>query len=299
MFEIVDSDKYQVNELEDVPMAKTYYSKKKEEKKVITNIKYITKNLEEGKETTIYKETSKLFYPRKYRENIILRKKLNNTEDKRDNLSSKINLSFNYNENSIFDNNKNMAKNTNDYTPNSKRYKYKDYSKNDNITGNNNNSLNNSSFSNNNFNINDYSYKYRKDNSAYKIYNNNDSTISYNKININNNYYSNIKKDDKDNVLYKGIYNQKQNYTNNNNYSDNKKFNYDKYNLINKYNYNTINLNRNYNNYTSNLNERIKNNNTDFNTNTNYSSKIKPEEKSKYISNYYRRNFNNFNTDKK
>ena len=299
MFEIVDSDKYQVNELEDVPMAKTYYSKKKEEKKVITNIKYITKNLEEGKETTIYKETSKLFYPRKYRENIILRKKLNNTEDKRDNLSSKINLSFNYNENSIFDNNKNMAKNTNDYTPNSKRYKYKDYSKNDNITGNNNNSLNNSSFSNNNFNTNDYSYKYRKDNSAYKIYNNNDSTISYNKININNNYYSNIKKDDKDNVLYKGIYNQKQNYTNNNNYSDNKKFNYDKYNLINKYNYNTINLNRNYNNYTSNLNERIKNNNTDFNTNTNYSSKIKPEEKSKYISNYYRRNFNNFNTDKK
>ena len=40
MFEIVDTDKYQVKELEDVPIAKTYYSKKKEEKKVVTNIKY-------------------------------------------------------------------------------------------------------------------------------------------------------------------------------------------------------------------------------------------------------------------
>jgi hypothetical protein len=61
MFEIVDTNKYQVKELEDVPMAKTYYSKKKEEKKVITNIKYITRNLEEEKETTIYKETNKYF----------------------------------------------------------------------------------------------------------------------------------------------------------------------------------------------------------------------------------------------
>ena len=298
MFEIVDSNKYQVKELEDVPMAKTYYSKKKEEKKVITNIKYITKNLEEEKETTIYKETSKYFYPKKYRENLILNKKLNNTENKRDNLSSKINLSFNYNDNSIFDNNKNVAKNTSEYTPNPKRYNYKDYSKINNISGNNNYSLNNSSYSNN-INTNDYSYKYRKDNSAYKIYNNNDSNVSYNRININNNYYSNIKKDDKDNVLYKGIFNQKQNYINNNNYSDNKTFNYDKYSLINKYNNNKINLNRNYNNYSSNLNERLINNNKDLNNNKNYSSKIKPEEKSKYISNYYRRNLNNFSTDKK
>ena len=300
MFEIIDSNKYQVKELEDVPMAKTYYSKKKEEKKVITNIKYITKNIEEEKETTIYKETNKYYYPKNYKENIMLNKRLNNTGDKRDNFSNKINLSFNYNDNSIFDNNKKITKNTSDYTPNPKRYSYKDYSKaNNNMFRNNNYSLNNSSYSYNN-NTNDYSYKYRKDNSAYKIYNNNDSNISYNKININNNYYSDIKKDDKDNVLYKGIYNQKQNYINNNNFSDNKIYNYNKYSLIDKYNNNyRINLNRKYNNYSSNLNERIKINNQDLNNNINYSSKIKPEEKSKYISNYYRRNLNNYGTDKK
>ena len=55
MFEIIDSDKYQVKELEDVPIAKSYYSKKGEEKKTITNIKYVKKE----KNYTFYKEIDK------------------------------------------------------------------------------------------------------------------------------------------------------------------------------------------------------------------------------------------------
>ena len=81
MFEIVDTDKYQVKELEDVPIAKTYYSKKKEEKKVVTNIKYINRDLnEEENETTIFKETNKYYYPRNISENIKVKEKINNTQ---------------------------------------------------------------------------------------------------------------------------------------------------------------------------------------------------------------------------
>ena len=291
MFEIVDTNKYQVKELEDVPMAKTYYSKKKEEKKVITNIKYINRDLEEEKETTIYKETSKYFYPRYNRENLLLNNRINNTEIKKGNLSKAINLSFNYNDSSIFeDKNSKKKENNNFYTPNEKKNLYKDFSK-----TNNNYSLNNSSYSNNNNNTNDYSYKYRKGNySGYKIYNNNDTKINFNKININNNIYSNIKKDDKDNILYKGIY--EQNNNNINNYESNT-ITKNKYSPINKYNndqtkyskYRRYNYNYNYNN------EKNKRNNDDIDNNMNYYNKIKPEEKSKYISNYYRRNKNNYN----
>ena len=293
MFEIVDTNKYQVKELEDVPMAKTYYSKKKEEKKVITNIKYITRNLEEEKETTIYKETNKYFYPKYNHENILLKNRINNTDVKKGNLSKAINLSFNYNDSSIFDD-KNSKKNENNnfYTPNEKRNIYKDYSKQNNIT-NNNYSLNNSSYSNNNNNTNDYSYKYRRgNNSEYKIYNNNDTKINFNKININNNIYSNIKKDNIDNVLYKGIYEQNKN--NINNYESNTN---NKLGSMNMYNSNQTKYNK-YRNYNSNYNynnEKKKINNADSNNNMNYFNKIKPEEKSKYISNYYRRNRNNYN----
>ena len=293
MFEIVDTNKYQVKELEDVPMAKTYYSKKKEEKKVITNIKYITRNLEEEKETTIYKETNKYFYPKYNHENILLKNRINNTGVKKGNLSKAINLSFNYNDSSIFDD-KNSKKNENNnfYTPNEKRNIYKDYSKPNNIA-NNNYSLNNSSYSNNNNNTNDYSYKYRRgNNSEFKIYNNNDTKINFNKININNNIYSNIKKDNIDNVLYKGIYEQNKN--NINNYESNTN---NKLGSMNIYNSNQTKYNK-YRNYNSNYNynnEKKKINNADSNNNMNYFNKIKPEEKSKYISNYYRRNRNNYN----
>jgi hypothetical protein len=42
MFEILDSNKYQIKELEDVPIAKSYYSKKQGDKKAFSNIKYIS-----------------------------------------------------------------------------------------------------------------------------------------------------------------------------------------------------------------------------------------------------------------
>ena len=61
MFEIVDSNKYQVNELEDVPMAKTYYSKKNEEKKIITNIKYVKTEVEQEKELALFEEYKKTY----------------------------------------------------------------------------------------------------------------------------------------------------------------------------------------------------------------------------------------------
>ena len=304
MFEIVDSDKYQVKELEDVPIAKTYYSKKKEEKKVITNIKYIRKELEEDEETTIFKETNKYYYPRNIGENIDIKERNNNTEQKKGNLGRTVNLSFNYNDSSIFDNKKekknlniNTNYNNNYNSPTSKKYTYKDYSKPNNITGNNNYSFNNTSYSNNNYiNTNDYSYKYKKGNSDYKIYNNNDTNISYNKINISNNIYPNIKRDDKDNVLYKGIYSQSNNNSNIYDYNSRKGFDYKKYSSMNKYNNTNPN---NYNNFRNNnsmysYKERNKRNNEELNNNMNYYNKIKPEEKPKYIANYYRRNEINY-----
>ena len=296
MFEIVDSNKYQVKELEDVPMAKTYYSKKKEEKKVITNIKYIHRDLEEEKETTYYKETKKYYYPRKNLEKIPLKERISNTEGKKGNLSKAINLSFNYNDSSIFEE-KNAKRNLNDnYIPNIKKYGYRDYSQTNNISGNNNYSLNNSSYSNNNYKTKNYTYQYKNDNSDYKIYSNNNTNISFNKINVNNNVYSNIKRDDKNSVLYKGIYGENRSLTNNNK-SD---FDYNKYKDNINNNKSQINYNNNYTSYISNYDEKNKRNYVKTNNEQNYYNKIKPEEKSKYISNYYRRNINNYdNNDKK
>jgi len=61
MFEIVDSNKYQVKELEDVPMAKTYYSKKNEEKKIVTNIKYVKTEVEHEKELALFEEYKRTY----------------------------------------------------------------------------------------------------------------------------------------------------------------------------------------------------------------------------------------------
>ena len=297
MFEIVDTNKYQVKQLEDVPIAKTYYSKKKEEKKIITNIKYIDRDFEENKETTIYKEVNKYYYPKTYNENSIMNKRLNYSNNKKEELSKKINLSFNYNDSSIFEN-KNSMKNTANYTPNSKKYNYKDYSQSNNINNNMGYSLNNSSYSNNYLNTNDFSYKNRKGNSAYKIYNNNDTNISYNKININNNIYQNLKKDDKNNIIYEGIYDQNKKYINKINKSDNKDLSYNKYSSIKNNNVNNninINLNKNYDGY--NYNDKMNKNNIDIKTNLDYSNKIKSEEKPKYTASYHRRNEKNNKSD--
>ena len=50
MFEILDSNKYQVKDLEDVPIAKSYYSKKQGDKKAFSNIKYISQEFYKNKE---------------------------------------------------------------------------------------------------------------------------------------------------------------------------------------------------------------------------------------------------------
>ena len=65
MFEIIDTNKFQVKELEDVPIAKIYYSKKKGEKKFYTNMKYIQKEINEEKEYSFYKTMNKKYYTSK------------------------------------------------------------------------------------------------------------------------------------------------------------------------------------------------------------------------------------------
>lgn len=288
MFEIVDTNKYQVKQLEDVPIAQTYYSKKKEERKVITSIKYIYKDIEEEKKSiTVHKERNN-YYPKDYRDNIKINKRLNFTDAKNENLSNKINLSFNYNDSSIFENNSTLKTNSNNKQNNIKNYGFKDYSQTNNtIIYNNNYTLDNSPHRNNNYISNNSFYKYRKGDTSYSNNSNND----YNKININNNKYSNIKRDFNNNVIYEGLYDRNKN---NINYSDNKDLRYNKYSSLN-YNNININLNKDYNKYNYKYKEKTKSNNIDLNNNKmNSSFKIKPEEKSKYISNYYRRrNINN------
>ena len=87
MFEIIDTDKYQVKELEDVPMAKIYYSKKGEEKKIITNIKYLEKDIGEEKDYTFYKEIDKKEFFKK-KDNINVKE---NKSDDRGNSYKRIN----------------------------------------------------------------------------------------------------------------------------------------------------------------------------------------------------------------
>ena len=253
MFEIVDTNKYQVKELEDVPMAKTYYSKKKSEKKIVTNIKYINRDIEEEKETIIYNKTKNYYYPNKFAENIKLNEKSINSDLKKENLSNKINLSFNYNDNSIFDENNKSNKRYN-FNTSGKKYEFKRFHEKDN---------------NNNNRVNDFYEKYKKGNSTYKSYNtsnNQDTNISFNKISINNNIYSNIINNGKDTELNKGSYYKNRSFINNVKIRDNNEgLNYNKYSPINKYN----------NNY-----------------NTNSSTKINTNKESRYIPNYYRRNIN-------
>ena len=254
MFEIVDTNKYQVKELEDVPMAKTYYSKKKSEKKIVTNIKYINRDIEEEKETIIYNKTKNYYYPNKFAENIKLNEKSYNSDLKKENLSNKINLSFNYNDNSIFDENNKSNKRYN-FNTSGKKYEFKRFHEKDN--------------NNNNNRVSDFYEKYKKGNSTYKSYNtsnNQDTNISFNKISINNNIYSNIINNGKDTELNKGSYYKNRSFINNVKIRDNNEgLNYNKYSPINKYN----------NNY-----------------NNNSSTKINTNKESRYIPNYYRRNIN-------
>ena len=50
MFEILDSNKYQIKDLEDVPIAKSYYAKKQGDKKVFSNVKYISQEFYKNKD---------------------------------------------------------------------------------------------------------------------------------------------------------------------------------------------------------------------------------------------------------
>ena len=62
LFEIIDSNKFKINDLEDVPIAENYYEDKKITKKVTTNLFYVNSNeIDTDKKPTEYNITSKTY----------------------------------------------------------------------------------------------------------------------------------------------------------------------------------------------------------------------------------------------
>ena len=271
MFEIIDTDKFQIKELEDVPIAKIYYSKKNGEKKIITNIKYIEKEME--KENEFYKEINNKYYsPKKSNRSTIEKeeKDIIIGKDEKDSKSEKSGYSYKNIYNKNFNNNEaNNKINTHEkYTISTKygtggSYTYTGHQKKDS-------------------NINNYTNKSDEGNSVlqrrrrehYKVY----KTEGSDDNNINNRY-SNIKNDEKetDNQSKASTYAYKRNYVKNNYYNNmnennqnNEKENYKNYfsNNYRKY-YNTENNDgKNERQYNSNINS--------------YSSRIKPETSTTY-----------------
>ena len=271
MFEIIDTDKFQIKELEDVPIAKIYYSKKNGEKKIITNIKYIEKEME--KENEFYKEINNKYYsPKKSNRSTIEKeeKDIIIGKDEKDSKSEKSGYSYKNIYNKNFNNNEaNNKINTHEkYTISTKygtggSYTYTGHQKKDS-------------------NINNYTNKSDEGNSVlqrrrrehYKIY----KTEGCDDNNINNRY-SNIKNDEKetDNQSKASTYAYKRNYVKNN-----------YYNNMNENNQN--NEKENYKNYFSNNYRKYNNtenndgkNERQYNSNANsYSSRIKPETSTTY-----------------
>ena len=61
MFEIIDTNKFQTRELDDVPIAKMYYANKKGGRNIITETHFIQKEINEEKEHTFFKEINKKY----------------------------------------------------------------------------------------------------------------------------------------------------------------------------------------------------------------------------------------------
>ena len=139
MFEILDSNKYQIKDLEDVPIAKSYYSKKQGDKKAFSKIKYISQEFYKTK------DLSNRSYPKNKTEGDIESEKreiiLNNNtySNDYDNSGRRIkykNLKYSQRGYSLTDNNENLE-GGNKYE--SSNYNYKIFSKNDKFPENANN----------------------------------------------------------------------------------------------------------------------------------------------------------------
>ena len=245
MFEIIDTDKFQIKDLEDVPIAKIYYSKKNGEKKILTNIKYIEKELLEEKEYGFYKEMTKSYFStNKYNSEKINKE---NKSEKRGNSYQSI-----YNNNSIenkYIRSENKLINKRDGEEN---YTYKRY----------NRTINNIDNINDDKNNNNQEAQYKRRNNTYKSYEKTET--SHNK-NINNRY-SNLKNEEKDignqtkGYVYRRGYlnnNYNNNSFNSNNIEERRQKKEEKENYKNYYN-------NNYSKYNNNIekdNERENNRN--------------------------------------
>ena len=178
MFEIIDTDKYQIKELEDVPIAKIYYSKKNEEKKIITNIKYIEKEIGEEKDYTTFKEISKKYYSPKRNND----KEKDEEDEKEIKTVKKRGFSIKrvYNINKDKSDNKNISTNNIDNNQRGSKYSKGNNSYKGNRTETNidTNILNE--------NINTQGRKYGKTNYSYKGYNKTDISDDTNNKDIDN-----------------------------------------------------------------------------------------------------------------
>ena len=103
MFEIIDTDKYQIKELEDVPIAKIYYSKKNGQRKIYTNLKYIEKEIEGEKDTNFYKKMAKSYYSPSKLETYKIKTEENDKDKEKDNKSEKMHKRI-YSLNNVIDN---------------------------------------------------------------------------------------------------------------------------------------------------------------------------------------------------
>ena len=91
MYEAVESNKFQMRQYDDVPLARNYYSKKMGTKKIVTNIMYVKKEkeYEEKKEYTTYLKTEKpVISEVGNRKKIIYGRNQKKIEDEKENESS-------------------------------------------------------------------------------------------------------------------------------------------------------------------------------------------------------------------
>jgi hypothetical protein len=308
MFEIVDSNKYQVKELEDVPMAKTYYSKKNEEKKIVTNIKYVKTEIEHEKELALFEEYKKTYLsPRQSSTSQIKLEK----SDKRDNSKKKDyqikNERLDTNQNNLYkgysltETNNNYNSINTEKSQEGSRYgrrnEYKGFSKINTNTG----SANNRYLGIKNKENADNQYR------GYKYKGHSRSTNNNNVINVNN--LSDIKqkeqkKDEGGKRGEKHVYISKYNNTDGN--EDKKVYNNYRNNIIDKDQIkgsdNKTSYRYKYKNNTESDKDKNKYNKGDISyqsKSSSYSSKTKPERKSYYSSSYNFSKYNKNNNDKK
>ena len=287
MFEIIDTNKFQTKELEDVPIAKIYYSKKDGKRQIFTNIKNIEKETEE-KQCTFYKKMVKSYYsPQSFNK---FNKYNTQTEDKKSNTEKSEIIKFNKyktqteDKKSKIEKSEIINKRINNNTSDNFYINHKERSLGEAKYGRRNNNTykiqNLSTGERNKSSVQSIARYGRRNNKDKNINENNKSNMSSNN---NNNRYSSINDEKKEmNKTIEGKYNK-----NNNIKSYNNIFTKDQKNEVNKNN--TFYRNK-YNRFKYDNNkkdeDKMKINDEEKKDNKNkvgiYYNKVKPENKSFY-----------------